>query len=453
MSTPVPLPTGILGDPDIPELQEFLVNLYNPGDNTILKGPGVDAFSTGVGNCRGTINFKGSHYQVSGNNLIRVNEDGSTVVIGIIDGTADVDMAVTFVALNIVVKGGVGYSFTLGGGLVVMGGAFAASVEITAINQRFVYVPTDGGPLFYTDVNVPETIPAANFFDAELLPDENRGVINLRNDLYVGGDDTFEVFRDQGTTDNPFQRIDRAAIETGYITAKAVYKDTFVFLGKDREGAFAFHIMGAGDAPKISNPAIESILNEEYTPTELVDCTSKRFTWKGIDMVSFRLARHDFLFFGSGWSFMQSGIDGLGVVQTWDIKFMSFSYGKYITGNAGDASIGKLSLANTEFGNKIERGFDTFIKAQPDTYFSINEIFLKCITGTALVEGTISLQVSKDSLTFGPQVPRGLAAEGKTQQQMAWRGGAGVFESFAGLRFRTTADVNFSTEGLTFNGE
>jgi len=449
--TAIPLPKGIVGDVDIPRLQEKLVNLFNPGDNTLLKTPGIDAFSfTFGGSCRGAITFNEEHYQVSGTKLVRISESANAFDEGTIAGTADVAMDTSFIALEIVVKGGIGYSFSTSGVLTEIGGSYAPAVDVAAINQRFVFVPADGGPLFYTDVNDPATIPALNFFDAELLPDKNKGVINLRNDLYVGGETSFEVFRDTGDEDAPFIRVDGAAVETGYVAAKARYKDTFLFLGRDREGDFAFHAMGAGDAPKISNPAIEEIL-KTYTVSELETCTSQRFTFKGVDMCCFRLPRHSLLFYGSGWSYMQTGIDGLGVVSPWDVKFVSFAYGDYITGSAIDNKIGKLSESILEFGEKIERVIETFIRAGSDSNFMIDNIYLECLTGTSLAAGSIALQVSRDNQTYGPQVPRSLADGGLTTQQIRWLGGCGQFERYAGLRLRTTSDVNFSCDGMAVN--
>ena len=448
----VPLPTGIVGDEDIPELQEALVNLFNPGDNTLLKTPGISAKGTGLGICRGAIDFGDEHYQVSGDRLIRVAENGSITDLGEISGTADCVLAVSFIALNIIVKSGNGYSFSTTTGLVLMGGSFFPAVDVDAINQRFVYTPADGGPLFFTDVNFPANIPALNFFDAELLPDKNKGNINLRNDLYVGGENSFEVFRDQGDVDTPFLRVDGASIETGYVAARARYKDTFVFLGKDRGGSFAFHAMSSGDAPKISNPAIDEILNREYTLAELELCTSQRFTWKGVDMVAFRLERHSLLFYGSGWSFIQTNIDGFDEIQPWDVNHLAFSYGKYFTGSATSSKIGTIENVITEFGEKIERQIDTFVKADSNSYFSVNNFFLGAITGTTSTEGTIGLQVSKDSLEYGPQIFRSLGKQGKHQQQLAWYDGPSGIESFLGIRLRTTADVNFSVDGLLING-
>jgi len=449
----IPLPTGIVGDEDIPELQEYLVNLFNPGDNTLLKTPGQSSFTTGEGLGRGAIDFQDEHYQVSGSSLIRVAQDGTTTVIGTIAGTADVVMSTSFTALNIIVKGGAGYSFSPSGGLVLMTGSFQPSVDITAINSRFVYIPSDGGPAFFTDVNVPSDIPSLNFFDAEFLPDRNTGCKNLSNDLYILGLDSSEVFRDIGPSNAPFVRVDSAAIETGLIGGGANYRDTFLFLGKDKGGSFAFHAMGSGDAPKISNSAIDEILNEEYTQDELFDVTAQRFTWKGVDMVAFRLARDTLLFYGSGWSYIQSGINGDDEFQPWDVNHLAFSYGKYLTCSATSNKIGVLGTELTEFGNKIERQIVTFIKGAPNSYFLIDNLFLSCITGTSATSGTIGLSISEDGLKYGPTKFRSLGKHGQTKRQVVWYGGIGPqHESFCGIKLRTTADVNFSTEGVFFNG-
>lgn len=448
----VPLPTGIVGDKDTPLLQESLVNLYNPGNNTLLKTPGNESFSTGEGACRGTVDFKEEHYQVSGTQLIKVNSAGVTTLIGLVEGTQDCVFDKTFNFLVIVVKGGKGYSLTNAGVFSeITSTNFRTSVDVCAINQRFVFIPSDGGVVFYTDVNT-LVIDALNFFDAEVLPDLNKGCINLNNDLYIGGFDSFEVFRDEGDIDNPFLRVDGAAVQSGYIAAKARFKNTFVFLGRDIEGNFAFKIMSTGQAIRISVDPIDEILNNDYTLAELETVTSQRFSWNNTDMVAFRLPRETFLFYGTGWSRIQTGIDSALTNQPWDVKFLTFSYGKYITGSATGTNIGRLQPITTEFGDRIERQINTYIKAESNTYFTIDNFFLDCITGTNIVEGTIGLSISRDNQTFGPTIFRPLAPIGESQQQVTWYGGVGRFERFCGIRLRTTSDVNFSLSGLVFNG-
>lgn len=451
----ITLPTGIVGDEDLPRLQESLKNLFHsPSEGSLLKTPGITQFSTGNGKCRGAVTFRDEYYQVSGADFIKVFPDGTTEVIGQVGGIEFCAIAISFIAIMIVVKGGSAYAYIPDGeGFVEITDAeYRPSIDVESINQRFVFVPEDGGTLFYTNPNTPTEISALNFFDAELLPDGNTGVINLRNDLYVGGVDSFEVFRDTGDVDAPFQRVDGAAVLTGYVAAKAFYKDTFLFLGKDKDGSYGFHAMAQGDSPKISNTTIDEILNEDYTAEELSECVSQRFTWKGIDMVAFRLEYETLLFFGTGWSRMQTGITPAGQYQPWDINCVTFAYGRYITGCASMNEIGILENISTEFGEKIEREIVTFIKGERNSYFTLDNLFLSCITGTSDINGTVGLQISKDGLTY-PQAPkyRPLGEVGRYQQQIAWYGGLGLFEFFCGLRIRTTAAVDFDVEGLFFN--
>ena len=446
----VPLPTGITGDNDIPKRKEYLVNLYSTED-TLIQTPGISGLSIGDGVCRGAVTFQNEYYQVSGSNLIRISSSGIKTVIGAIAGTADVAFAQSFIALCIVVRGGAGYFYSPSTGLTqITDSDYLPSIEVDSINSRFIFVPADGGPLFYTDVNNITDIPSLNFFDAELLPDENTGVINLRNDLYVGGVDSFEIFRNQADADTPFVRVDGAAVETGYLSAKARYKDTFLFLGRDRDGSFGFFAMSSGDAPQISNPAIAELLNEEYTEEELSQCTSQRFTWKGLDMVCFRLARHSLLYFGQ-WAYIQSGIDADDTLKPWSVNHLSFAYGKYLVGNASDSKIGVLANIHTEYGEKVERQINTFIKGQRNDYFEIDSVILDVTTGTHFKEGTVGLCGSRDGLYYGEPWWQPLGAQGRTQQQVRWTGGLGVFESFLGLKIRTTANVLFAVDGLLVN--
>jgi len=451
-SIPIPLPTGIKGDKDIPRLQESLVNLYNPGDGTILPMPGIASKATGDGVCRGAITWQGVPYFVSGTKLISFSESGTKTTHGDIAGAADCVLADLFTGFAIVVKGGNGYFFD-GTTITQYTTNYKPCVDVTAINQRLVFCPSDGGVIFYTDVGAPTVIPAANFFDAEFLPDFNTGVINIRNDLDVMGTDTTEPFRDIGESDNPFLRVDNAAIETGYVGGRARYKGTYLFLGRDRGGSYAFHGRGQGNSPKISASIIDEILNEEYTADELRQVTSQRFTWGGVDFVAFRLARHTFTYYGSGWCYQQSGLDGHNQLQPWRVNHLAFAYGRYWVGDAGTDDIGILSADRTQYGEAVEYGFDTYIKQPPATYFQLNSMEMDLTTGVDDTGPTISLRMSKDGKTWGNPLWRSLGDRGEYRLRVAYYnpGGFGRFERFAGLRFRTASNCTFAAAGLYAN--
>jgi hypothetical protein len=61
-------------------------------------------------------------------------------------------------------------------------------------------------PAAYSEVDNPNNIDPLNFFDAEELPDLNRVTINIANNLYIGGTESFEIYRSSGDVTAPFIR-------------------------------------------------------------------------------------------------------------------------------------------------------------------------------------------------------------------------------------------------------
>lgn len=63
---------------------------------------------------------------------------------------------------------------------------------------------------------------------------------------------------------------------------------------------------------------------------------------------------------------------------------------------------------------------------------------------------TVSLAVSRDGVRFGPDIPRSLGQYGQYAERIQWAdpGGLGRFESFAALRVRTTAPIEFAPDAL-----
>ena len=66
----VPLPTGFKGLEQLARTKERLINLFNTGQNQIIRMPGVATFATGIGACRGMEFFGDRIYQVDGNDFV-----------------------------------------------------------------------------------------------------------------------------------------------------------------------------------------------------------------------------------------------------------------------------------------------------------------------------------------------------------------------------------------------
>lgn len=450
--TQVPLPKGFTGISDFPKLRETLVNLFFTGEG-LIRTPGTDTLSFTSGPCRGSVFFRNRLYKVFGTELTRIDPDDSLTVVGTIPGTADVVMETGFVFISIIVVGGDGFTFNETAGLVLITDPqFVPCRDLTVIKGLTVYVPFNGDPVLFSDPNDPATI--RGFIDAEDLPDINTGAFNFNNDLHVLGEDSIQVFRNLpgATPSAPLTPIQGATAQVGYLSAHTLYAPSFAFIGKDRGESYSIRIMGQGKAPKISNPAIDELLNTEYTTEELLGAIGSSYEWKGYPILCFRLPRHTLCYMGGNWFFQESGIDGPERPAPWRASYITFAYGKYYVGDSKFPLVGKLEDIPTEFGSKMEYTIQTFVRAPRDTFFSLNGLELDVRAGTTLVEGTIGLTMSDDGTLFQTDntVYRGLGKGGERTRQVSWilPGGLGTYENYAGIRLISTANVDFSLESL-----
>lgn len=446
----IPLPTGFQGLDDQPRLRENLINLFFTGSG-LIRTPSLDLFASGRGVCRGQGLFQEEAYFASGTKLIKVEADGNVVEIGDINGGDRVTMASTANEMSIVARGGNGYVWD-GTTLTQIVTNFLPSVDVAILNQRAFYVPADGGPIFFSEVNDLGNILAGSFIDAQLLPDKNIGVINYRNNMYVLGAQSAEIFRPTTNPDIPIQRDESASVfDTGYVSGKVLYADTFAFLGRLRNGSYGFHMMGQGNAPTISNPAVEEVLNEQYALAELEDCIGMRYKWKGYEVLVFSLVRHTFCYMGGNWFFQESFINGPNVANTWRGLHLLNAYGVYLIGDRFGQNIGTLADGRKDYDEDIEREIVTYMRDARNSYFTPSTVIWDCLVGEGVGEtDTIGISVSRDGVTYGPQIHRSLGDLGSRQLQIRWviPGGMGTFENYMGLRTRITAPVDFAADAL-----
>ena len=184
--TAVPLPQGIQGIKDTPKRGEHLINLMFL-DGFLLRTPGTKAEVTSSENgCRGAATWyvDTKPYFVIGNKLQRLDDTETLTTLGNIEGTADCVFSLGQVSLVIIVKGGTGYTYNETDGLQEITDVdFQPSDSVDFINGRHVFVPSDGSPAFYSEVDDAGNIGGLNFFDAEELPDLNKFTINVANQL------------------------------------------------------------------------------------------------------------------------------------------------------------------------------------------------------------------------------------------------------------------------------
>lgn len=328
---------------------------------------------------------------------------------------------------------------------------FVSCVDVAHKDSRFIYVPGDGSPVFFSDVGDAATVQVDAFFDAEVLPDKNNGVIVVKNELYITGTNSIEVFVNTGETPVPFQRRDGGSFDVGLRGGLIEYKEGFVFIGREKNQDAGIYVVKGGERLKISNEAVDEILST-YTPEELTEVIPGRVRWRGNDFATFTL-RDDSLGYMNGKWFTLETVSG-GTSAIWEAGFIAQFEGIYYT--AFSDKIGRFRLhTNTDYGKKITREI-VFGITQPDNDdFTAQSLTLGISQGFNDADGSVALFLSDDNLVYYDPVYRDTADLGEYDSKLEWNypGGLGVFEGFLGIRLYTTQDIIFTSEYLIVNVE
>lgn len=444
----LPLPQGYVGSETLPKTLRLLKNSFNTGEY-ILPRPGITDLATKTGLGRGSFTWNGSLYCVFGTSLLKITDvtTGATSVIGTIAGTANIDSAVGFNDAVIVSRETSGKGYTLSKLDVlteITSPQFVACNSVAHINGRFVYIPFNGDPAFFSDVGAAGTIQTDSFFDAEELPDKNKVTFNFKNIQIIGGTDSFELFRDIGTSPVPYARLN-ARIQHGYIGGITEYADTFAFIGREKDQDVGVYLIGAGTALKISNEAIDTILTG-YTENELSVAVPQRFKWRGYDILCYTLARHSFGFLNGNWFLIDTFIDDERF--PWRAGFVTHFEQKYYTFFASE--IGRLDKINTDYGNDFERVIQFGVYQDGNQSFSAQSLELGISQGFTQT-GTVGLSLSRDNVLFPNTYFQSVGNEGEYSKKLKWNypGGLGYYEGFMGVKLTTTSDIEFAADKVS----
>ena len=441
-----PFPLGLSGLRQLPQTRTALVNCWND-EGAIISRPGISLISETDLVARGQFRYNDTLYRVLTDKLVKVTNltTGAYTEVGTIEGVGDIDHAIGFNHAVIIDKGGKGYTLTPLDVLTeITDPDFTECVSVTHIDGRFVYIPANGDPAIFSDVGNGASIQATSFFDAEALPDKNTVCFDLRGTLFIGGTDSFELFRNTSAATVPFSRLQGGRIDYGYIGGLLYYADTYVFIGRARDQQIGIYAIAQGTAKKLSNAYIDEILST-YTMDDLADATAARFKWVGYDIATFRLKNHSFGFYMGEWFELSTFSDG--EPDLWQAKFITYHDQDYYCAYSG--KFGRISNAHTDYGLPVIRSMDIGLPGPDGLDFTAQSVEIQLSQGYD-VSGTVGLQVSRDNVNYSEPFYRNVGAAGVYNHKVEWSypGGLGYFQGFMGLRISTTSAVNFSATGL-----
>ena len=271
--TAIPLLSGIAGTETGEFVKSYPLNLEPVViDSKISKGqlrtvPGAVTSATGPGIDRGGILWNGLHYRVLGTKFCSISADWTITQIGDVGpgGRCWFDYSFDRLAIG---SGGAMYYYTTDGGL-----AQVTSDNLgTVLDGLWVdgyFMTTDGTYVVVTELQDPTQVKPLKFGSAEEDPDPITGLIKYREEVYVLGRFTTQVFDDVGGNGFPFQDRKGAGFPYGCVGpyAKCLFGDGFMFVGGGRNEGLNVYAATQGVAEPIGSREVCDALDALADPS------------------------------------------------------------------------------------------------------------------------------------------------------------------------------------------
>jgi len=411
--TQLAIDTGFYTQDEIEVGGQSCINLFpvnpklNQGTSTraaLFRTPGTLLASTHVGGVgRGFERFLKSDtlYAVNGNKLYSKTSPTQTTEIGTISGSGRVSMANNGTTLVIIVPGGDGYFYTVASGLnLITDPVFidfqAQQGGVTSVclkDNRFLYTTDEeffSGSVFSTSNG--QGFDALDFEDAEVSSDKNvRGMV-IKNELYIFGEETIELYQNIGGNAFPFQRIGGATISKGLAARFGIlaYGNSFVFIGSGKEEKTSIWQGASATALNISTPAIDSVI-QNYTKAQIATVTTWAYSEDGSYFIGFAFPNETFVYDQTAsvmqgrpvWHERKTG------ATKWRVEDIVNMFGDNIVSDNQNTNIGLLNRDYlNEYGTAIARTFTgPYLNIKSET-FTVNAVELKCSPGPGNLKGT-----------------------------------------------------------------
>lgn len=270
---PIQFATNSYLDRSRPIESQQLVNLYleaKPGDaknQVALHGtPGLELFVTvGLGPIRGMIEFEEVIYVVSGGELYRVEQSGSSFLVGLISGTQPVSMAINKTQVVIASD----FDVYVAEGVLLTQHTTMNNVSGVAFLDGYgIFSKKDDDRFFISALNDFKIVDLTDNTQLNILPQTTQGVKVSNRQLWVFGEKTTVVYYNSGQADFPFSRIPSGVIQRGALAPKSIveYQGILFWLGDDNR-----IYVSDGYVPRvISTSAIDRQIDGYVLPEDAV---------------------------------------------------------------------------------------------------------------------------------------------------------------------------------------
>jgi hypothetical protein len=361
--------------PNVPQTSAVTVdNLFQVEGITELAtvGPNVTT--------RGSHVMAGIPYFVIGDRLYRLNqvvisgaESFTLDDLGEIEGSTRVYMADNGTQLCVVavpqglVTAGKSYIFTDSPDTlteITDAGFDGPASSVIYIDGYFQFHKSDGKKFFNSPLDDGLGVyDPLDFSVAEADPDQIRALAVHRNQQYVLGSETAQVFRNIGRSPSPFQAIAGAVIDVGVTAPQSVanFGGAIAFVGAGVNETPSVWLINGLSKQKISTTAIDNEL-ADLTESDAQSIFGWVYGESGAFFYGITLPDTCFVYdiVNQRWHERQSTINES--LTRYRVSTMVQAYGRIIVGDLNDGRIGELDKdVNLEYGRLIKR----FVTSKP----------------------------------------------------------------------------------------
>lgn len=459
----IPILNGIYTDEDVnfrssyprnlvpvPKQQGISAGYLRPADGIIKNGDGP-----GLG--RGSVNWKGVHYRAMGTKLVSIDRLNTVTVLGDIGGSGQVTFDYSFDRLAVSSSGSLYYwdGTTL---------SLVTDPDVGVVRD-FVWVDgyfmvTDGSNLAVTELTNPMAVDQFKYGSSEADPDEIKGLVKIRNEVYAINRYTIEAFQNVGGELFPFAKIDGAQIMRGAVGTYAACElqlDTDVgiaFLGgsRDEPPAVWFGINGA--STQLSTQEI-CLLLQEYSEEELATAVLETRIDRGHAWLYVHLPDKTLVYDAIGsreaservWFTLDSGLSS---ATTYRARNFVWCYDKWHCDDPTSTAFGELTnTVSSHYGTTIGWDFGTLILYNDGKGAIFHELELVCLTGRTQLgdDPTVWTSYTLDGETWSQERPRSAGSQGDRAKRLVWLQ-QGHMRHWRVQRFRGTSDARISIARL-----
>lgn len=360
---------------------------------------------------------------------------------------------------TVIVDGEHGYVSQDGGSPQIFSDAadgWRGSTQVEYLDGYFIFVATDDDlseQFYICTADTLFSIDALDFSSADRLPDPIIAARVCRQQLYLFGSRSTEIWVNSGDADFPFARYNSAPSDVGIVGKKAVIKtsDSLFMVGLTERGQAAVYSL-AGNLPKrVSTRAVEETLLA--AGAGLANCRMWTYQTAGAEFV---------------------GIEVPGARATWVYDLATQQWHERCRLNPADGQLDRMHIVDIiTLGGRHFVAFTTGdddqtggVYVMSDATQWVNEPLIRERTWPHLISpsaemvryaslelmrstgsgGTVTLEISNDGgNTWGTELPRSLGATGRFMQRVRW--------NFLGqardrvFRIRCSDDVAFNIHG------